>query len=482
MAEYGETLSARELDVLGCIINGASNKDVAAELHISQNTVKVHLRNVYTKLGASSRTEAVTIAVQQGIITIPGTEIVPEDEPDAEDDEIVEDETATSTNSVQAVSTLSSEPIPPAERAPEIKSSRNWLLYGALSIVGLILLLTAVILAYQTFFPTVSLNPTTQPATPELFIEEAIAQTQWYTSRPLTQPLADMAVTSVGIDVYHIGGETETGVTNLVKRFDTSTRTWHDMAAKPTAVSAASAAVLFGEIYVPGGRATDGKPTNIVEAYSPANNAWRPIANLPKPISDGLALSDGSYLYMVGGWDGTQYVDDVYLYDATSDSWRPLTNLPQSLASATGGVISGKLYIVGGTDESHSALDSCFVYAIDEDSWSDCPTMLAPRKDAGAAIILNKLYVLGGDEPVGSDLPFGEFYDPSTQTWHVVNTPMQETAVAWSNLGVTNVETKIYAWGGNMGGILSDGNYIYSPLVYQTFIPAASGGATDAQP
>ncbi|MCZ7673224.1 MAG: LuxR C-terminal-related transcriptional regulator [Chloroflexi bacterium] len=66
MAELGEPLSVRELDVLGCIVNGAANKDVAAELHISQNTVKVHLRNIYTKLGASSRTEAVTTALQQG--------------------------------------------------------------------------------------------------------------------------------------------------------------------------------------------------------------------------------------------------------------------------------------------------------------------------------------------------------------------------------------------------------------------------------
>lgn len=458
MAEYGETLSTRELDVLECIVNGASNKDVAAELHISQNTVKVHLRNIYTKLGATSRTEAVTLALQQGIATIPGAELFVE--PVAVESALEDEETAVPPSS------------PPAT-IPPTQASKNWLLMGGIGIVGLILLITAVYIGYQSLNPTNTISP----STPEPFIDTPIAQTQWYTSKPLTTPLTDMAVASVGIDIYHIGGETETGTTNLVNRFDTASHTWHEMTEKPTAVSATSAAVLFGEIVVPGGRTENGEPTNIVEAYSPANNAWRPIANLPKPISNGLALSDGSYLYMIGGWDGSKYLDDVYLYDANNDSWRPLTNLPHPVASATGGVIAGELYILGGIDDAQTPLDACSIYNVDADSWRSCPAMLNARKNGGAAIVLNKLYVLGGDEPVGTELPFGEFFDPNTQTWQVVNTPMQEDAMIWENLGVTNVETKIYALGGSMGGSLSDGNYIYSPLVYQTFIPAASGGS-----
>ncbi|MBE2220790.1 MAG: hypothetical protein IAF02_04585 [Anaerolineae bacterium] len=438
-------------------MKGASNKEAAAELFISENTVKVHLRNIYTKLGASSRTEAVTIALQQGIATIPGTEIVPE---------VVEPESSDAETAV------------PPPLSTETQSSRNWLLVGMVGIVALILLITAVYVSYQALNQTTSAALTNQLPTPEPFKDEPIDQTRWFISRPLTTPLADMAVASVGIDVYHIGGETESGITNLVNRFDTVTNTWHEMTAKQTAVTDTSAAVLFGEIYVPGGRTADGEPTNVVEAYSPANNAWRPIANLPKPISGGLALSDNNYLYVVGGWDGSNYLDTIYVYDANSDSWRPLTALPRPLSNASGGVITGQLFILGGTD-GQSVFDTCYTYSIDADSWQDCPAMLTPRSDAGAAIILNKLYVLGGDETAGTEIPFGEFYDPNSQTWQVVNTPMLADGSTWNQLGVTNIETKIYALGGKIGDALSAENYIYSPLVYQTFIPAASGGGQE---
>ena len=75
MAEKGEPLSDRELEVLMAVVDGAANKQVAQILHISQNTVKVHLRNIYTKLDVSSRTEAVTAALQQGLVALPGTDL-----------------------------------------------------------------------------------------------------------------------------------------------------------------------------------------------------------------------------------------------------------------------------------------------------------------------------------------------------------------------------------------------------------------------
>ncbi len=61
-------LSGRELDVLRHVADGNRNRDIAGLLFISEETVKVHLKHVMEKLGASDRTEAVAIAVRRGII------------------------------------------------------------------------------------------------------------------------------------------------------------------------------------------------------------------------------------------------------------------------------------------------------------------------------------------------------------------------------------------------------------------------------
>jgi hypothetical protein len=102
--------------------------------------------------------------------------------------------------------------------------------------------------------------------------------------------------------------------------------------------------------------------------------------------------------------------------------------------------------------------------------------MLAPRAGAGAATLLNKLYILGGGLDEIGDVTYSEVYDPVAQTWQVVNSPPLTEASPWTNLGVTSVETRIYALGGRRGSTFLVDTLVYSPFVYQTFIPAASAG------
>jgi two-component system NarL family response regulator len=61
-------LTPREFAVLRQVAVGASNKDIADELSISEATVKIHLTHLFEKLGAASRTEAVAKAVERGLI------------------------------------------------------------------------------------------------------------------------------------------------------------------------------------------------------------------------------------------------------------------------------------------------------------------------------------------------------------------------------------------------------------------------------
>jgi DNA-binding NarL/FixJ family response regulator len=68
---YGdEALTEREIDVLRQIAGGNRNRDIAEKLFISEETVKVHIKHVMEKLGASDRTQAVAIGVRRGIIQL----------------------------------------------------------------------------------------------------------------------------------------------------------------------------------------------------------------------------------------------------------------------------------------------------------------------------------------------------------------------------------------------------------------------------
>jgi DNA-binding NarL/FixJ family response regulator len=65
-----EALSAREIEVVGAVARGLSNRDIARELHVSEATVKTHLLHVFAKLGVDDRTAAVTVALERGIIRL----------------------------------------------------------------------------------------------------------------------------------------------------------------------------------------------------------------------------------------------------------------------------------------------------------------------------------------------------------------------------------------------------------------------------
>jgi len=68
---YGDdTLTEREIEVLGHVAGGNRNRDIAIALFISEETVKVHIKHIMQKLGASDRTQAVAIAISRGIIQL----------------------------------------------------------------------------------------------------------------------------------------------------------------------------------------------------------------------------------------------------------------------------------------------------------------------------------------------------------------------------------------------------------------------------
>jgi DNA-binding NarL/FixJ family response regulator len=70
LEELDEPLTAREREVLDLLGRGLSNKMIGRELSISEHTVKFHVSSVYAKLGASNRTEALSLGARHGLISL----------------------------------------------------------------------------------------------------------------------------------------------------------------------------------------------------------------------------------------------------------------------------------------------------------------------------------------------------------------------------------------------------------------------------
>jgi DNA-binding NarL/FixJ family response regulator len=70
MEEQPESLTDREIEVLGLLANGNTNRDIAGQLFITERTVKFHVSSILGKLGAGNRTEAVRLAAQRGLVKL----------------------------------------------------------------------------------------------------------------------------------------------------------------------------------------------------------------------------------------------------------------------------------------------------------------------------------------------------------------------------------------------------------------------------
>lgn len=60
-------LSPRELEILQLVLAGRTNKEIAAEIFVSEKTVEFHLKNIYTKVGVRKRSLATVWAIQHGV-------------------------------------------------------------------------------------------------------------------------------------------------------------------------------------------------------------------------------------------------------------------------------------------------------------------------------------------------------------------------------------------------------------------------------
>ena len=433
MFEEQNPLSEREMEILRLVATGATNRQIARELFISPNTVKVHLRNIFSKLEVESRTEATMVAVRQGWVVV----------------------NETAAMEVAAPATV-------AEPVARIPLWKRVAFFVTAALVLAVFLVDQVSTARSVDQTANALTDRQALSSSSVRREEA---SRWTPRPPLTMPRARMAVTSIEDLVYVIGGDTVTGVTAAVDVYDSSTGGWTSLAAKPTAVANIGAAVIGNKIYVPGGYTVEGQVTGVLEIYDPAADAWEQGASLPMPLCAYAIAAVNDQLYLFGGWDGARYVNSVYVYDPASDQWSSRAAMRVARGFAGAGVIRGVVYVVGGYDGARE-LALCEAYDPRTDTWSSCTPMSVGRGGVGVAVVGSTLYAVGGGWE--SYLAFNERYEPDADAWHAFETPI---AGQWRNLGLAATDVNLYAIGG-WGGEYLAVNEEYQAL-FRIFLPAS---------
>jgi DNA-binding CsgD family transcriptional regulator len=436
-AEFAE-LSERELEILRLVATGASNKEIAHKLTISTNTVKVHLRNIFAKVGAASRTEAALFAVRTGLV------------PEFEVAELLGAENGSTTLADEQLEAPS----------PLQASLAKYLLPAS---AALVLLLVVVYL----------LSRSTPSATPPSSAQIPAPPT--ITPAPNWRPLAEMPTPRSGFAVvayenyiYAAAGKTSEQITGVMERYSPEENEWAQLSPKPLPVHEVAGALIGGLMYVPGGRTASGRMTDVLEVYDPRQDQWIRRAQLPTPLSAYSMVAFEGRLYLFGGWDGEKYLDTVLQYDPNQDEWNALSPMPTARAYSGATVAGGKVYVLGGYDGAE-ALTNNEVYLPDregESPWERGEAMPEGRYAMGVVSVGDIIQVIGGQNEAGSQ-PVPLAYFPQLDQWQYTQEAVFPHA---ASLGLVPLGVNLFSLGGQVDQVPSGQNQAYQ-FMYTISIP-----------
>jgi len=427
------SLSERELEIIKLVATGASNKEIAAQLVISPNTVKVHLRNIFAKIEVVSRTEATLYAIKNGLIDseAPSNPLIPKG-PEA---------------GVEG-------------QVPSIKkpSWLNWIL--------LMVLLVAI-----SPFIFMWLTPE-----PEDNVQPAISspENRWTTLAELPFEGFGMAETVYEGKVYLIGGSQDGSVSGKVWVYDAVTDQWDSRAEKPTPVIAADAALVGEKIYVPGGLSAAGEALKILEIYDPRSDSWESGATIPSETGGYALTSYEGRLFLFGGWNGKEFSPSVYAYDPIEDVWMVLPKMKEGRAWACAAVLGSKIYLIGGENENGILSDTLAYYPdrledVDT-SWEMRADLPVGRKSAAVTSLAGSLYLAGGIDANNSlSVPFLK-YDEVNNRWENLDGSGNS---AGEQLSAIALDTRIHLFGGSFQGNGQTSHKAFQ-AIYTVLIPAIS--------
>lgn len=428
-------LSEREIEILKLVATGLSNKEIAYQLKISPNTVKVHLKNIFGKIGAVSRTEAAMYAVRMGWTG---------------DIEITSGVDSTTDDLIQNSSQLT---------LPWYLDFKNQPIF----IIGIMIIIISgfLLLGYINF---------ANERMKDNLIQTPQGQIGWEEVGKLYAPLKSMAYTNDGEHIFIIGGETSDGVTNKMVIYNIQTNQQETGANKPTPVSEACAVIIGGKIFVGGGKLKDGSYSNAFEAYDINNKQWEKIEDSPLALAGQSCVTHEGKLYFLGGWDGIKVHSEIYVYTPTENRWTLAGTMAHERAFFGSTLINNRIYAIGGW-QGNEAIKSIETFEVDDNKIvSNSELSLEDARYQLASIsVLDKVYIIGGKDH-SNEIDYSLEYNPANKEWREIKNPKNEE---WSSFGLIHSGEYLYGFGGDLGGELSYTLYRLRVL-YSIVLPVIS--------
>lgn len=305
-------LSKRETEILELIVDGKSNKEIALILSISINTVKVHIANIFQKLGVNSRTEAISKSFE------PNKKIV--------EKEIFIAEKPSIQSNLNGNSQLRSIPYIAIPLAYTIIASLLLLLIGS------------------------SVSKILRRVQEINVISEQSIGSSWHVIENDNFASHKSALVYYQNKVFFLGGQTPENNEADSKALDMLSLEWEQLPRPSISTTDARAIVYRDQIYLIGGRDFNGNPVKFVQIYDPNRGEWTAGVDLPEARSDFALVGFEGKIYVLGGWNGKQITNTVFSYSQDQKIWRselPLKTARQEFATV---VLDNRFLIAGGND------------------------------------------------------------------------------------------------------------------------------------
>lgn len=390
-------LTERETEILEQLATGASNRQIARRLHISTNTVKVHLHNIYRKLDVESRTEATLVGLRTGRL--------------------------------EDVGSMSTERM---DRWPR----RMWV---AGLVVGGLLVITVILAA-------VAIRARNQPVLGTIDLAQLV-DARWEELAPMPTPRRGMAVVAYDGLIYAIAGSSQGGVTGVTERYDPETDTWESLAPKPTAVTDVGAAVVGGKIYIPGGRLGTGASTDTLEIFDPHSGEWEVGPPMPEALAKyAIATYEGGF-YLFGGSGRAPRMSGVWKFEPQVGKWEPGIGMAQPRAGSGAATISQGILLAGGVDSGGEASEVQLyrpeMEGADNLVWSNRASLPILAKNLDGASFADIAYFCGATDLGGRSVIME--YVSQGDAWRSSAVPYQDD---WTDQRVSRLGNFLYLVGG----------------------------------